>query len=225
MGFGLSAGVKDGDSASGLDGNLGFAKLVMAESYWITCPGCGYCHRVVPAQAGKDFPCSCGQRITVPPLRELRTLPPAQEEPTVQISEKPRWDIPKMISLVGIFVFLAGIAVAGVFWWTWPRPLPVRQMTPAQTWDLWQRFQEQGLPRRYIRNDPFVQEMQARRLWMVFAGILCFLGIALILSARWIPQLLQESPPEPEEAEPPEQPEAEGPMDLPGQPENPAELS
>jgi hypothetical protein len=130
-----------------------------------------------------------------------------------------------MITLVGIFVLLAGIAVGAVFWWTWPRPFPVRQMTPAQTWDLWQRFQEQGLPRRYIRNDPFVQEMQARRLWMVFAGILCLLGIALILSARWIPQLLQESPPAPDEAELEEEPEAESQTDLLGRPENPAELS
>jgi hypothetical protein len=60
---------------------------------------------------------------------------------------------------------------------------------------------------------------------MVFAGILCLLGIVLILSARWIPQLLQESPPAPDEAELEEEPEAESQTDLLGRPENPAELS
>jgi hypothetical protein len=179
----------------------------MTESYRMNCPNCGVGHRVVPAQAGQVLVCACGQQITLPPLREVRTLPPAEDDLPAQTTSPAAWDIPKMIRLIGIFVVLAGMALAAVFWVTWPRPFPVKRMTPVQTWDLWQRFQQQGLPQRYIRNDPFVAEMQARRLWLIFGGVLCLLGVGLILSARWIPRALQELPPEPHETDMPFQEE------------------
>jgi hypothetical protein len=168
------------------------------EQYWLPCPSCGKKNAVGPSLAGQEIRCTCGRAVAVPPLRDLRLLEPVPEE---QARKQPAsvWNKGSIITFIGILVLIFGLGMGFVFWYTRPRPVPVALLTPAQCWDLWQRFQAAGLPRRYVRTDPFVQEMQARRLWYIFAGVLCFIGVALILSARWVPILFQEPEPPPQE--------------------------
>ncbi|MCS7239367.1 MAG: hypothetical protein NZ899_14040 [Thermoguttaceae bacterium] len=167
----------------------------MTDIYLLPCPRCGSRHRVTAAQAGQTVLCGCGARAEVPPLRDLRQLELAPAELVSAPPPKATWDLRKTFALVGILIALLGVGVGFLFWWTRPKPFPVERMTPAELWSLWQRFDTRGLPRRYVRNDPFVQEMQARRLWYIFAAGIVILGLVVAASARFLPEFFAEKPP------------------------------
>ncbi len=164
----------------------------MSEQRLLRCPACNRVHQVGLSQAGQSFLCRCGSQVEVPPLRLLRELEPVQPEATAT-SPRKRWEIRQMISLIGILVVLVGVAMGYTFWSTTPRPRPVETMHPAELWNLWQFYQRAGLPRRYVRNDPFVQEMQARRLWLIFAGVIICCGAAVIVLSRFLPAWFAET--------------------------------
>lgn len=169
----------------------------MAEVYLLPCPRCNTRLRVTPAQAGQLISCACGAKVDVPTLRDLRLLEPAPAEEMAAGPAPPAWDIGKTISLVGILIMLVGVGVGVLFWVTRPQPYPTERMKPAELWDLWRRFDTRGLPRRYVRTDPFVQEMQARRLWYIFAAGIAIFGLVVAVSARVLPKLFAEEPPPP----------------------------
>lgn len=120
-----------------------------------------------------------------------------------------------MLTLIGIVIIFVGIATGYVFWSTTPRPRPVETMSPAELWELWQFYQTRGLPRRYVRNDPFVQEMQARRLWLIFAGVIVFAGVAVVALARYLPMWFTEKPAATDEEPEPDKVEGGQPGDQP----------
>jgi hypothetical protein len=83
----------------------------MANIYLLPC-SCGKNISVQPRMSGENVACDCGQRVEVPPLRELTRLPPAPN----QIAVRPAsWDFRKGVVLFGLLLAL----VAGGFGLYW----------------------------------------------------------------------------------------------------------
>ncbi len=166
------------------------------EQYWLPCPSCGNKAAVGPSLAGQEIRCACGRVVAVPPLRDLRLLEPVQQE---QAPKQPVsvWNTGSIITFIGILVLIFGLGMGFVFWYTRPRPVPVALLTPAQCWDLWQRFQSAGLP--VDMSGPIHSCRKCKLAVFGISSPVCYVSLGLlILSARWVPILFREpEPPRP----------------------------
>lgn len=77
--------------------------------YLLTCD-CGTQHKVSRSQAGQEIECNCGKAVSVPTLRGLSELPPAEaSEPVAPVSQSAwrGWRGPAMAVCTGIFLVSA----------------------------------------------------------------------------------------------------------------------
>lgn len=79
--------------------------------YLVPCPACGRKSAVATGQAGQFLQCTCGEKFEVPPIRKLRELEPAEEEPLA-----PLWTMRKGFLFIGGLVTLCSVAFAAVIW-------------------------------------------------------------------------------------------------------------
>ena len=136
--------------------------MVMSQRYLLPC-NCGKSVVIQIGQAGQDVMCLCGQKITVPGMREIRRLPAADATP----ASKPARTAPgatgfsparAVFALAISLVFLA-LTFAGYMWVQRSQLQlgPTQQehrsaeeefidaMTPETTWDAWLELRDQGL--------------------------------------------------------------------------------
>src|SRR5262245_54314983 len=79
-------------------------------SYLLTC-SCGNTMSVDVGQAGGQIVCSCGTKLDVPTLRNLRHLPPAA---TIQAAEAATWSPRK--GFITFFLIGAAVLAAASLW-------------------------------------------------------------------------------------------------------------
>ncbi len=125
----------------------------MSTEYVLTC-SCGQTFSVAPRQAGDRVPCGCGIELEVPPLSQLRLLPPA--EPTASDQRgTTSWGFRQGLAAAAGMVCLLLVTAGGYFWVTEPRPPSVARLeayydqistanqqqieswTPQQAWAFW----------------------------------------------------------------------------------------
>ena len=164
-------------------------------SYLLTC-NCGNSLPVDVGQAGGQVVCSCGTRLEVPTLRNLRHLPAA---PTIQPAASATWSARKG----AIAVFLIGaIVLATASFWNWLREpkIPVfepkaqadfverslNELTPLDAWKTWTHVYRPLAERGFTpleRNDtPMIRAEIARRRFLEMV-LLSIAGVCVGLAA------------------------------------------
>lgn len=173
-------------------------------SYLLSCD-CGKTVPVEMGQAGGQVTCTCGSRVDVPPLRQLRHLPrstPAEERPTGST-----WGVRQGVVAASLIV-----AAALLLWSTWvwaheptiPKFDPAeraeiveRQIkTPVGAWQAWIDFYrpmaERGIPLFQVANATQIEDriVHAKFLrWMLwaFAGICGVVALSAVFWPKPVP--------------------------------------
>jgi hypothetical protein len=158
----------------------------------LPCP-CGHRIAIAPSQAGGTTRCpACEREISVPLLRELRRLPPADERDAATAAPQRSTAARVAFSLLlGIAVVTGGAAIGSlVRWQTIPVPYTMeehlrdsheyfKQAPPAELVGWWSALEQQALTHRH---PPFyLQEAQRRSWWRratLITGTLALLGAA-----------------------------------------------
>ncbi|MEM6328618.1 MAG: hypothetical protein AAF790_00060 [Planctomycetota bacterium] len=119
----------------------------MATAHLLPCP-CGQTVPVLPRQAGDVVVCGCGQRLDVPPLSRLRSLPIDRE--AAAADGGPAWGFRQGFLAGSLLVGALFAGAAGYLWANEPRPPNPMQIaawnqqvigswTPEQSWANWWR--------------------------------------------------------------------------------------
>ena len=164
--------------------------------YLLPCP-CGHQIPVSRSQAGATVTCGvCGRSVEVPTIRGLTNLPPAPEETaerTVGKRTAPRWSTSRrLVSAVCFGLMLVAGSVAGLMLatrlnystgWTLEQELTygdqmVERYEPAELWDLWSVYREEGLGPKTPPEYVLVQrQLDARAPYMYAAFGLAAAGL------------------------------------------------
>ncbi len=83
--------------------------------YLLPCPACGTKTPVATGQAGQMLQCSCGKQFEIPPIRKLRDLEPAEDEPLA-----PLWTKRQGLLFLGSLITVCSAAFAAVLWLNLP---------------------------------------------------------------------------------------------------------
>ena len=114
----------------------------MLNEYLLPCH-CGETHRVSPRQSGETLACTCGARLDVPTLRELKTLEPAPM--ATSAAAKPAWGPRQRLLFVGLLVAAVSLIAGGYFRFVEMPKLPeiatrqsdLEKVKPAEAWQFW----------------------------------------------------------------------------------------
>jgi hypothetical protein len=171
----------------------------VVNKYLLPCR-CGHQHVVEPRQAGESVSCPCGVVLTIPTLLEMMALEPAPEES--RSPTKAVWGWRQGMSFLGIVSVLVAIGL-GILFYQW-RPVPpidtidpekvqqkARELTPVQTWGMWEGMKRQGLGFVDTRYQADLLNFHIR---LVFTIVLASIGIALMAVGLW-PVKTADSPP------------------------------
>jgi hypothetical protein len=176
-------------------------------SYLLTCE-CGNSLKVDVGQAGGQVACSCGKRLDVPTLRNLRHLPQAKDDAPQTAAA---WNARK--GATSIFLILAGLLAALALWSRVTEPkLPVFdpatqsqfvdkglvKLTPVQAWQVWtteyRPLAERGFAVMDSREGPAIRARIARQrflqtVMLIAAGVCAALAIIVAVLSRQSPHL------------------------------------
>lgn len=111
-----------------------------------------------------------------------------QAEPDEAVARPPsRWGARQRLVLVGLVVFLVGVALGGYFHWTRPKVPDIDDFTVSQTWALWQDLR-QGPDRLLPYEEARYEKTQAHRRWMALAGVLAAAGVLTMAGSVLVPR-------------------------------------
>ncbi len=128
----------------------------MSNRYLLTCR-CGETVPVEPKHAGSQVECSCGVKLDVPSLLELRKLP---RENVVEKRPHSAWGLPQALTLAGGLILGASLVLAAGVNYARPSRFMNRIETPEQfaknvekaplyvTWQIANKMKKSGLDER-----------------------------------------------------------------------------
>ena len=134
-------------------------------AYLLPCPQCRTNLTVTTGEAGGQVRCNCGATVDVPTVRGLRELAIV----TDSIDEPSRWTTRHSVAFMGAVLLVAGVA-AGLALHVYAesiRPVQtfadkVKDMSPAETWELWTHYFQLGIGTWQVDEGP-TQKIDRRR--------------------------------------------------------------
>jgi hypothetical protein len=169
-------------------------------NYLLACE-CGQTQSVGVAQAGGQVVCACGNKLDVPPLRLLRHLPPAADQPAATASA---WSGRK--GAIAVCLILASLLAALSLWsrLTEP-PLPkfdptdhseffdqlLGHVTPVDAWKLWidqyRPLAERGFAVLERHDTPAIRAIIAQKRFSqtIMLSMAAILAAAAVTIAIW----------------------------------------
>ncbi len=171
----------------------------MSARYLMTCR-CGTSIAVSPGQAGQEVPCTCGQWIAIPLLRELRSQPQAsdsiQTRPERSQSAAPDSSLRNRVVYAGMLVTIFALLFGGILIYArsqivveWSQELQskadstiIDQMNADEMFQAWHAMHTQGLgekaptPSMINRNNRAILGKMAA--WTLAFGALAAAGTA-----------------------------------------------
>lgn len=168
----------------------------MPDKYLVPCD-CGNRVLATVHQAGSQIACTCGNQVDVPPLRRLKQLPLADDQPAARA--KPAWTPRHAATMGGAAVTAGLLLLAGYLWATEPPPPTFDQNryaesvagmlesgTPLQFWQHWmatheqlaeQGFQEISSPQAEALEAYIADRQFYRKLVLGAAGVVAIFSI------------------------------------------------
>ena len=165
--------------------------------YLLPCT-CGQKVRVANAQAGGQVQCVCGQRLSVPTLRGLRSLEPAPPEANVKAAAG--WSrLHGAVFAAALLVATGGAAIAVYHGWRYLQVMPfakdyspdviraeaahIDELSPVETLTHWSKLVEEGLGPK----DPFLwtkaqESAKGLQWWIRLGGELVAGGVLVALA-------------------------------------------
>jgi tetrahydromethanopterin S-methyltransferase subunit F len=133
--------------------------------YLLPCPQCGSKLQVTTGEAGQQVRCDCGAAVDVPTVRGLRELPLVVEE----VEPRSRWTTRHSVAFLGIVLLVAGLAIGFVLHGHAESVRPdqsfaskVKDMSPAETWDLWSQYFQYGIGTWQVQEGPTQRKARNR---------------------------------------------------------------
>ncbi|MDO4558593.1 MAG: hypothetical protein Q4C47_06485 [Planctomycetia bacterium] len=137
--------------------------------------------------AGRSFPCECGQKLVVPSLMALKRLEPVPESigVTTKSSGGPTGNgVARGCIAAGVVLFLLGLVPAVVIQMKYqPHAKPITHETSHAELYLWWKYLEQGIDMPELPRD--ASESRKQDLWqLLFNGsaALTIVGLGLCVS-------------------------------------------
>lgn len=168
-------------------------------AYLLPCT-CGNAVTVDVRQAGDQVVCSCGRKLDVPPLRQLRRLSPVEAD---QTAAKPAtWGMNQGVVTTCLILAAVLLAWSGWVWWNEPslpkfdpqsrlRSVEEQIKTPIGAWESWigyyRPLAERGLPVFHVANAAQIESRKAdaRFLRFMLWAIAAIFIIAAISAKFW----------------------------------------
>lgn len=172
--------------------------------YLLPC-SCGQKVPVEPAQAGGQVACPCGQSLSVPTLRALRSLEPAGPEvATTRRAKGGKWSRTQgaMFS-IGLAVAVISLAIVAYTSFMFVQATPftrdytpelselsaqeVDQLTALETYDEFVKMSSEGLG--VIGTPPWVhfkKVVAEQKVVMIGSGIAAALGILAVVASFFV---------------------------------------
>ena len=166
----------------------------MPSNYLLPC-SCGKQKVVHPSQAGDQVVCECGAQLAVPTLRQLRSLPPAETEPSAE--KNLAWGPLQGLLLCGAAILTVALGMGGTFYLNQPVPFEIderfveartqqvaTEMSITQSWVVWIELRDNGLGEHVLITVVDYEEATKqyhRKMWIA-AGI-ASVGLILLLAA------------------------------------------
>jgi hypothetical protein len=164
--------------------------------YLFPC-SCGRKTPVESRQAGEATRCDCGATLEIPRLLELKKLERVAFEAR-ETENIPNWGIGHSL-IVSAVVVLAGVLLLwmGISYFMpgnpYDRMTPEQtraqsaKMTPVETWETWQYFQQVGLNPPKERIDRYIEGQYAKRqMLLTYLGIAAAGGVALLVAGIFL---------------------------------------
>jgi hypothetical protein len=173
----------------------------MTQHYLLPC-SCGLKIRVVPAQAGGQATCGCGQSVAVPTLRGLRTLEPAT--PDAQGRVVAGWSAAHgMCFAGGLVLSLVGVALVAFHAYRYTQfseltvdhtdavaafhTAEVDKLSAVQLFDEWSQITAAGLGEKMTPPWEAARQLIAgNKFWMQFGGGAIAVGIVLSILSVFV---------------------------------------
>jgi hypothetical protein len=121
----------------------------MTTLYQLSCTNCQNFLNVSITQAGEELSCSCGARVLVPTLRELKTLPLAANNPEV-VPSKRSWTptqgglfaVGILLTAIGIYMHVRSTQARNAIDISRPQfvelDFDIQDLSPYQAWRTWE---------------------------------------------------------------------------------------
>lgn len=163
----------------------------MTEKYLLPC-ACGAEHAVEARQAGQQIRCQCGMTLEIPTMQAITEL--QRTEAAQETRRSPSWGAPQRLILGGALVSAIGLAALAVLFWTRPKPPPVTELPPYESWIVWKQFRR-GPSVPLEREQGFDETREIHRRWMAVAGVVVAIGLLTMFSAAMIPRKSEDKTP------------------------------
>lgn len=169
------------------------------QKYLLPC-GCGKKHEVDRSQCGITFVCSCGAQHTVPTLRGLQELEPAQPPAASVEQSSRRWNAGKGLVFLGIVLVLASLVGEAALMLTRPTPpqfewsheenmkeLDARRL--VQLWELWDLLRKGLDEAEFEPVTKYRQQLAKHQVFVWVLGLPAVLGLLLAGTGLVLPHL------------------------------------
>lgn len=156
----------------------------MSTRFYLACK-CGQRTAVATAQAGDTVRCSCGQRLEIPTLQKMRRLPRVPDDEPAAANQG-GWGLRQRLMMIGILIAALGLGSFGYFWHQRPRYLPMDDITPAQSFELWGYYRH-SIITLTDRERAYLAVREANRKWQIASGSLAAVGLILIAAGFFVP--------------------------------------
>jgi len=156
------------------------------EVYLLPCE-CGRRIPVEATQSGQEVNCPCGRQLEVPTMLKLSTLERAKR---TERSRPPSasWGTRQGVFLLGLIITLAGSGFAAYVYLQRPKILPITDLTPRQTWFVWQLEIRPGLNQPPPGEKQFLAARKTYHVLLGIAGSVAALGALVMFSSLLIPR-------------------------------------
>jgi hypothetical protein len=171
-------------------------------AYLLPCT-CGEAVTVEVRQAGDQVVCSCGRRLAVPPLRQLRNLAPVAADQTA--AKAVAWGMNQGVVATCLILAAVLLGWSGWVWWKEPslpkfdpqarlHSVEEQIKTPIGAWESWigyyRPLAERGLPVFHVANAAQIESQKADSRFLRFMlWAIATVFIIAAISAKFWPKL------------------------------------
>ena len=173
----------------------------MSSHFLLPCE-CGQTTPVQVSQAGQSLRCACGRALTVPTMRGIRELKPAEVEPSKKVTERSWNQTRGMIFGAGALCIIAGIILCAFNYPIYRNAAAVQPTSedleftwaaidatpPADLLDLWHFASQHGLGAHEDSIFVNARKLAGRyRGWVITGAVLLGLGVILVAAPLLMP--------------------------------------
>jgi DNA-directed RNA polymerase subunit RPC12/RpoP len=169
--------------------------------YQLPCANCQKTLQVSTTQAGEELPCSCGAKVLVPPLRQLKTFPVAADSAADSVEKrhsKRVWTPAQsgifaagiLLTAIGIYMHVRSSQARNAIDTSRPQfvelDIDLQQLSPYQAWRTWENVEKVKDQLNYRPTPAFLARRREHAKWTQYRYVswgIAGVGVCSIVTA------------------------------------------